>query len=452
MTENKKSLRPLQKEAVEKCLYFLKSNPERGVYNASEQGTGKTPVTIEVLNRLSPRSILIICPAVVRLNWKEELQTWLNLPDQSSMWPIAEVILSKSQVPSRGVIPADIVIISYDLVRNSKVLSSLSRRTWDVLVLDESHKVKNSKAKTTKAVLKELWPRAHYRIALSGTPFTSTIEDCWTVFSRMSPSSFPYYFSFVNTFCYQERTPWGIKYYGLKNHEVLKRIIRKEFFFRYTKEEMAPELPPKQWCQITLPYSEYAVVPTDEEREEHKHYLELLKSFLGQDRGIPQPPKHIQTKRREQGIKKLPAVFELVKELVDSQTPTVVFFCFLETLHLFRKMMSSQNPSIITGEVDQLRRYEAISRFQSGDTNLLISQIHAGGIGINLTRGEAVVLAEMDYSPSVIGQAVDRCHRIGQKGSVMVYYPIVENTIEFEAMKIVMSKAKTFKKVVDNDE
>lgn len=459
------TLRPLQKEAVEKMINFLSSNPERGVYNASEAGCGKTAMTIATINNLLSSNLpnnlpnqnsnlktLIICPSVVKLNWRDELNLWLNtdfLPMTCHIVPSVKDIKNLKNPANYGHIPSNFTIISYDLARKKEVAKVLASLKFDILILDEAHKCKATQSLTTNSVLRTIWPTTTYRICLSGTPFTTSIEDCWTTFSRLAPSKFPDYFSFVRKYCYEDRTPWGIKYYGLKNHEELRSIIRSHFFIRYTKEEMAPELPEKNWIRIPLSYKEYGIKPTKEELEAHKVYIALLEEAIGSGKAIPQPPVHFQTERKRQGLKKLSAVLEVVKDFVDNGIPTIVFFSFLETLQTFVKEMSTYQPSIIYGEVKESKRYDEIKRFQEGKTNLFISQIHAGGIGINLQRAEHVVLAEMEYSPAVIGQAVDRAHRIGQTKTVNIYYPVVEDTIEIEAEKIVMMKAKMFRKVLE---
>lgn len=439
-------LRPLQKECVEKMLHFLRTNPANGVYNASVRGTGKSAMTVGVINQLKPDVTLIICPAIVKLNWQDELKTWLNYEGSFSIWVINKSAEIKNQ---KGL--STFTIINYELARIPKVAKWISEQPIDLLVLDECHKVAKTKAKTTKEVLRTIWPKTKYRICLSGTPFTHSILDCYTIFSRLNPSAFPDYFKFADTYAFREITPWGPQYYGLKNHEKLKSIIRKSFFLRYTKEEMAEEIPPVQWCKVLLG-SEYAVKETTEDIENYQQYLKLLEDAIGKGKALPFPPKHLQTKRREQGLNKLPFIIEFVKELLENNEPTIVGFVYLECLHKFVSAFKENNPSVIYGSISSDDRYKEIKKFQEGETNLFIGQIHAMNTGINLQKAKNVLLAELDYSPAIIDQFIGRSDRIGRTTSVNAYYFVTEGTLEEDIVRVVLSKNRVFNKVLCDKE
>lgn len=449
-----KTLKPLQKEAVEKMLYFLRTNAERGCYNASEMGTGKSIMTLSVVNNLKPKSTLIICPSVIKLNWREEIlstATTLSTKDPANdIWIINSAKEIKEQ-SSRTKLPL-FTIVSYRLSQSDRVHKFLASKKPDLLVLDEAHYVKNSKSKRTQAVLQSIWPSSYYRICLSGTPFTRSIEDCWTLFRRLNPYEFNDYYRFMNRYCYVETTPWGINYYGLKNADELSGIIRKNFYLRYTLEEMAEEVPSIIWNPVHLSKDEYGVKPSKKELEDNKTYITLLNSLTNDDKAIPTPPKSITKQRIEQGQKKIPAVVEFVKNLVDNKVPTLVFFTYLEAMRKFITSMTDYEPAIIYGEVEENKRYAEIKRFQEGKTNLFILQCHAGGIGINLQRAGAVVFAELDYSPAVVGQSIGRAQRIGRTLPLNVYYITVVDTIDAEIARAIMTKSRMFKKIVDNNE
>lgn len=423
-------------------LHFLRTNPARGCYNASQRGCGKTSMTIDVIKNLIPRLVIIVCPAIVKLNWRDELIYWGYASE--------EISLLDSLSDTKKVNGHKFIILSYGLTRNNKILNYLLKLNSDVLVLDEAHSsgLKNTRSVTKKAVLEKLWEKSHYKICLSGTPFTSSIEDCWTTFSRLAPEKFPSYYDFVNEYCYLDKTPWGDKYYGLKNHEKLKSIIRSNFFLRYTLEEMAPELPDVIWTKISLSHEEYAVVPTEKEKQDNEQYLIAMEAALGAGRAVPSPAKHLSTKRIEQGLKKLPAVLDLVKDLIESEESVLVFFCFLEPMKQFIELVKEHSPSIIHGGVSSEERYIEIKRFQDDETKLLVGQIHSMNTGVNLQQASSVVYAELDYSPAVIEQALGRASRIGQKRSINVYYPLVENTLEEGVARVVLSKSKIFNKIL----
>lgn len=432
------TLKPFQIEGVQ---FMIKSLQETGgVYNADEMGLGKSIQTAVITNStLKSIRNLIICQAVMRLTWQEELARWC--PNAKSF--VAEC---SADMPEYG--NQKYFICSYDFA--TKFAVQLGKMSFDILILDESHHVKNTDSKRTKAILTKLWDKCAYRICLSGTPFTNNVLDLYTLAHKLNPAYFTDYYSFRDLYAEVEDGIYGKKYYGIRNLEHLK-IGLKPFFIRRTKEQVLPELPPKQFQRISLP-AEYQVQMTKDEAEAHKKYLEDLKKFLKSSnrRGNPPPPpKSLATVRREQGLKKLKPITEFCNNLLDQGIPIVVFTFHVELLLALEKSLSTRKPVKIYGETTSTKRQEAIKAFQGGDTNLFLGQIQAAGSGITLTRSSTVILSELSYSPTEIDQAVSRCHRIGQRDSVSAYYFTVSGSVDEEVEQIAISKAETFKEILE---
>ena len=104
----------------------------------------------------------------------------------------------------------------------------------------------------------------------------------------------------------------------------------------------------------------------------------------------------------------------------------------------------------LTGEDDMDARQEAVDAFQSDpETKVFVANIKAGGVGLNLTAASHVMFADMEWSPAIHDQATDRAHRIGQKGTVNVYYYVCEQTIEEDIVEILQRKLQTIQAVID---
>lgn len=428
-------------------MKFLESNDSHGTYNASDVGLGKTAMSIECINRLNSPKTLIVCPSVVKLNWGDELVKWYKTDYDRLL-----LYFNKStEITHIKTTNYDLTIVSYGLIRQKGVAEVLAKQKYEVLILDESHYVKNSKAITTNAVLRVIWPNVRYRICLSATPFIGSISDCYTTFSRLAPKLFPNYYDFVDYFCEKEESQYGTKYVGSKHADELKALIRHYFFVRQTADEVGLALPEKIWTQIKLPHDEFSVKLTETEKEKQKEYLkELKRSFATGSNHFPKPPIALATKRHDQGLKKIPAIVEFVKNLLDSAMPTVVYFVHLDCIEEFTKQLKDYNPTVITGEKTEDQRYISKSDFGSGKTDLLVCQIKAGGIGINLIRGKACVFGELSYSPADIEQCIGRVRRQGNTNkSTFIYYFVTKDTIEEEIESIVMEKSKTFKQILD---
>lgn len=442
-----KELLPFQEDSVYRMLSFLAKTETHACYNCCEQGLGKTIQAIVALNALQCRRILVLCPAVMRLTWGvQEIPAWSTIPDVK-----VQVLLSSADKDNIK-LHNNYVVTSYDLATRLDVLNKLCVSDyWDAIVYDEAHYLKNYKAKRTKAALKTLWPCAKYHIALSGTPFLTRVVDGFTLFSRILPQTFPDFFEFARNFSYQRVTPFGVDYYGVKNADALRRVIRTNFYIRYTKDEVLKELPPKNFQRILLPNS-YAVMPDNRrEAEELEAEVHAVRKALEHDKAIV-VPKNLAQHRRLQGEKKVNPIVEFVQDQLDSQNPCVVFAYHRSVIQALCEAFSKYSPSVIHGDIGAGERQCAIDRFQNGSTLLFIGQIMAAGTGITLTRSRTCVLAELDWSPAVINQAVDRLHRIGQQNQVDVYYFVVERSIDETLTNVVMNRARVFKSVLDKEE
>lgn len=447
-----------QIQAIKETIHFLETNPANACYNACEMGLGKTIQAIVAASTLRCHRILIVCPAIMRLVWEREFRSWWVMPNgkrpSDSSWKF-DVILSGKDIEYVSKVKnskTQVVITSYDLAADEPFISYLESRTWDMLIMDEAHYLKSSKAKRTKAVLNRIWPKAHYKLALSGTPFTTRVVDGYTLFRRMIPGRWADFTAFANEFSYNRvKFISGrriIDYFGVKDAPKLKTLIRSSFYVRYTKEEVLKDLPPKVFTKIPLPV-EYAVMPkTKKEATELEIEAHAIKQILEGDKPLPPIPKYLAEHRRMQGERKVPVVVEFVKELLDQDIPVVVFAWHKNVIASLQETLSAFDPAVITGETPAKAREEEVERFQRGDTLLFIGNYIAAGVGITLTASSTVVCAELDWSPATVAQGIDRLHRIGQRDTVNVYYFVVEKSIDESISNTVMSRARTFKEVL----
>lgn len=440
-------LLPFQKEAVNTMLGFLCKNRTHSCLNASEQGTGKTIQAIATFNRLNYAErafrMLIVCPAIMRLVWRDELKLWLRNKDLT----ILVVTNGKDLAQTENF---DITIVSYDLLPKKHARSLLKTQRYDLLIFDEAHYLKNRKAKRTKVALQEIWKICKYRICLTGTPFRQSIVDGFTLFNRIDPDSFPEFWEFAHAYCNVARTPFGHTFTGVKNAPRLQKLIRERFFLRYKKEDVLPDLPPKTFQQITLPWSEYAVIPrAGSEKEALEMEAMLIKKALA--KGVDMAaPVNLSQHRKMQGVKTVPAVAEFVSQKLDQGIPVVVFGWHRDVIAGLEAALKGggYRVTVITGDTPNKLRHKYIQEFQDGKINCIILQYIAGGIGVTLHRSSTCVLAELDWVPATISQGVDRLHRIGQKKNVTIYYFNVEKSITEDILKTVVQRTKDYKAVL----
>lgn len=438
------TLYPFQKETVSKTLRFLHSNQSHACYVANEMGLGKSITSSVTASTMGTRRVLIVCPAVMRLTWEVEVYKWCRFDVRSI--PRVKTILTSNDV--RDIAQAEWVICSYSLASQSNVLSVLASQCYDLLILDEAHAIKNGESKRTRAVIADLWPKCTYKLLLSGTPFTRNIVDCWIPFHNILPTIFPTFQEFVERYSYVRYTKWSTDYYGLKNAEELSKIIRDNFYIRYKKEQVLTELPPKVWQKIELPDT-YSVKITAKKREMLYRESQTILDAISYDRPVFLPPTMAEH-RRLQGEAKIDAVVEFASDLLEQDIPIVIFAYHKSVVEGIRaKLAPLYNGAVITGETSMADRQAAVEAFQAGGLSYLVCNFIAGGVGITLTRACNCILAELDWTPATINQAVDRLHRITQTNQVTIYYFVVQNSIESTIENMLVSRARDFKNVLD---
>ncbi len=207
---------------------FLKTIPN--VLLADSPGTGKTITTIAALENTKSGRFLVLCPASLKYSWAEEIKKWkpadtINVIDgikierhlqwqRSSRWTIANY---------------ELLLHDWDSIP----------KNWDVIISDESTRISNPSAKTTKA-LKRL--SAKKKIALTGTPISNKPDDIWSIIDWISPRYLGSFYQFTEQYCIRE--PRFHRIVGYKNlNDLGLRLSR--FMLRRTKEEVMKDLPPK---------------------------------------------------------------------------------------------------------------------------------------------------------------------------------------------------------------
>lgn len=436
------SLLPFQGKIIEETLHFLRTNEAHGVYHASEQGLGKTICTIVAANVLKSRAILVICPASVILNWVREFRAWSTTDKNFEYLPILHGnSLANIATPN-------VVVLSYDMAKLKPGVKALTSRKWDLLILDESHRLKNRKSLRAESILGKVWDCATYRIALSGTPITDSVVDAYSTFSKFLPSVFKNYYEFANAFANFESTPWGDKYYGIKEADKLKKIIRSRFFVRYTKDEVMKDLPPKIFTKIILPRT-YALKVPETDEEVLQASVTTIVDALEKGQALPVVPVSLAGQRRQQAMKKLPPIIDFIENILEQNIPLVVFTYHKEVLQNLAIEFDKYNPVTISGDTSSKNRELAIRCFQEGKTNLFIGQMVAAGVGITLTRSSNCVFAELDWSAANVSQSCDRLHRYGAKYPVNIYYFSVQDSLEERIIDTVIAKTKVFNCLVE---
>jgi SWI/SNF-related matrix-associated actin-dependent regulator 1 of chromatin subfamily A len=408
-----KTLYPHQRETVDFTINRFKTH--KGVYNASDVGTGKTLSTIETWKALGSPLTLILCPAVVVHNFAREFREFA---------PSANI-----QITTKDNQTGDVLITSYDIF--SRHYQKFPRVS--LLVCDEAHYLKNYQAKRTQTVLTYIRLHDPYRIFLSGTPFVNSAVDAFVCFRSCDPKTFISFEQFANRYTnihtIRLRNRMVTQYKGIRNADSLKELY-KSFLIRFTKEDVIKTLPQLMHSTCYFPNTS-------------NFNRAIVQQALDDFHNGRRDSTSVSTIRYESGLAKVKYATDYVKNMLEQGEPVILFAHHREVIKKLAEALHEYAPSVITG--DTIDRQNQVDRFQNEQTNLIIMNIRAGGVGINLTRARHVIFAEFDWTYAAQSQAIGRAYRNGNSNAyVQAHYLLLEDSLDE-----VMYRAINFKEEME---
>jgi SWI/SNF-related matrix-associated actin-dependent regulator 1 of chromatin subfamily A len=461
------TLRPFQARGVE----FIDEVDGRALI-ADDMGLGKTIQGLAwCAIHTEKRPVLVVCPANIKINWMREIVDRLGI-DKS------KVQILEGRTPSE--IYGEFVIINYDVL--DWWVKDLKSHGFQALIADESHHIRNSTSKRTKA-FKRLAKYFETIIAMTGTPIENYPVEIYNIVNILNPKIFPNYYQFTQRFCAGKPDGFGRNVKGVSNPEELYRILTKTVMIRRKKSDVLKELPPKQICVMPL-----EITNRKEYQLAENQLIEFIKKKFGEDLGNEGIDKELKAYAKLHDIEvgdeldandlnaikdmkvekannapilvqmnhlkqlavkgKMEATIEWIEDFLESEEKLVVFainkIVITELINKFPDAMR------IDGSVSMKNRQKAIDTFQNDVTcKLFILNIDAGGVGITLTAASNVLMLQFPWTPGKYVQAIDRLHRMTQTKKVMVWNAIACDTIEEKILKVLSLKEQIITDVLD---
>jgi SWI/SNF-related matrix-associated actin-dependent regulator 1 of chromatin subfamily A len=427
----KKQLFPFQKVGVA----FIEKRNGRALI-ADEMGLGKT-IQAAAWLQLHPekRPAIILCPASLKLNWAKEIRETLSTKDE------VQILQGTKPYP----ITEDIIIINYDIL-NSWV-ETLQAINPQVLIIDEAHYIKNSSAIRTKAT-KKLAKGIPHVIALTGTPIVNRPIEGFNIFQILDRNLFPNFWTYVHQYCGARHNGFGWDFSGATNKEELNQILTSTIMIRRRKANVLKDLPEKMYSFVPMELSNET-----EYRIAEEEFIEYLRGVKGKE--AAEKAKKAEHLVKIEALKqlavkgKMKQAINWIRDFIEDGSKLVVFAVHKEVID---KLMNEFKGVAVKlyGECSQKERNEAVERFQNDpNIKLFIGNIQAAGVGLTLTAASAVAFLELPWTPGELQQAEDRCHRIGQKNAVNIYYLLAENSVEYKLARLLDKKKKVLSAVID---
>jgi SWI/SNF-related matrix-associated actin-dependent regulator of chromatin subfamily A-like protein 1 len=420
---------PYQQEGIE---FLVKT---KNSYLTDEMGLGKTIQVIGFTNLMASKKVLVVCPASLKLNWVREFERF------STRKRRAQIIKSNATTIAAY---ADLIVVSYDTLRNG--VDKFRDIAFDLIVLDESHYIKNMDAQRTRAVIQL---EAPWKIALTGTPILNRPAEIFATVNWLQPGVLGEYVAFLNRHCsqmvYNPYTGSTMESWRGAHHvEELRDKLYASVMLRRRKEDVLPQLPEKTRQVIEVEGLKR------ESEEIHRRLMQEFKkvddliSALQFRQSMSADFLHLLTmERHKTALEKVPHCAVYITELLESRDKIVVFAHHRDVIESLRQYLVKKKIGLVTftGEMNDEQKNQAVQQFQHNDAvQVFIGSIRAAGTGITLTSADLVLFLELDYTPAVMLQAEDRTHRIGQRNNVLIQYFVFKNGLDAMIVNMLIKK------------
>lgn len=456
---------------------------------ADEMGLGKTCQSLAMLSHLFQNSIrgpfLIVAPLATLGHWKSEIEKWTSMNclvyhdsegglESRQMMQQYEFYYSKNQSTLASHVPHEqpmfkfhVLITSYHIVM-ADAEDVFDNIQWKYVVIDEAHKLKNAQAKLWQTM------RTHIHLdaclLLTGTPLQNGVDEIWSLLHYIEPVAFPNQEQFYRSFG------------TLQTAEQVANLQKElsPYMLRRIKEDVEKSIPAKEETIIDVEL-------TTLQKQYYRAILERNRSFFGRFSttkhgksttssanlvnidmelrkccnhpfllsGVEERECAVDGDRMSEVIaasgktillSKMLAKFHSSSDAFPSQPQhkILIFSQFKIMLDILEDMMNFSHYSYerLDGSVRGNDRQAAIDRFNSTTSSsfVFLLSTRAGGVGINLTSANIVILFDSDWNPQNDLQAVARCHRIGQTRAVQIYRLVTNNTYEQQMFSMASKK------------
>ena len=444
---------PYQIEAAERVIEDMDG---QGIL-ADEVGLGKTIeagiVARELMARGRCRSVLILCPATLCYQWRREMQQKFALDflcdPRPEDWARAELIIA-----------------SIDTAKRHAARGALGERIWDLVVVDEAHKLKNRQTQNHQLVASL---RRRCLLLLSATPLQNDLTELYALVSLVRPGLFGSFQSFWREFLVDRRTP--------RDPAALRQVLAR-VMVRHRRQELEREL------GQSLPARQVALLPLQLRPDERRLYdavsaavrREYTRRLEGAATVLPLILIQREVCSSAAAVRKtlyaispsswlggdlgeLRALADAVRDQAKAAVleglvgrigeRVLVFTEFRATQeYLATRLRASGFPVILFhGEQAGWERDRAIRQFAAEERGVLLST-ESGGQGLNMQFCHHVVNYDLPWNPMRVEQRIGRVHRLGQQQDVCIYNLYAQQTVEEYLLRLLDEKINLFRQVV----
>lgn len=400
---------------------------------ADEVGLGKTIeaglILKEYMIRGLVKKVLILVPASLASQWSQELIEKFHIP----------AVVYKKNV---GWNSYNVIISSIDMAKRAENMEQLIKEEFDLIIIDEAHKLKNKQTKNYELVQKL---RKKYCLLLTATPIQNKLEEIFYLVSLLKPGHLGNYEDFMKRFSTAKRS--------VQDDHILKELISK-VMVRNRRENTGVEWTKRNVETIFIEMSPTERVLYDAVSKFRSDFMSTLilqreacssreavyftLKNCGHDALLP----YIEQVNRNSKAEK---ALELVKKTNDK----VLIFTEYRATQLYLQWYLKMNGIVsvpFRGGFKRSKKDWMQTLFQNRAQVMIATE--AGGEGLNLQFCHNIINFDLPWNPMRLEQRIGRVHRFGQTDDVNIYNFATKNTVEEHVMRILYEKIQLFENVV----
>ncbi|WP_035802233.1 DEAD/DEAH box helicase [Butyrivibrio sp. FCS014] len=369
---------------------------QKDVLLGDEMGLGKTVQAIAAMAHISARAegichFLVVCPASVLVNWGREIEKFSNI--RTFTLHGAGIEDSFDRWKQQG----GAAITNYESM--GKIVDGIDNRMkLNMLIIDEAHYIKNPDAQRTRYI-RRLDNESERILLMTGTPLENRVEEMCNLLDFVRPDMT----SQIRSVAHISNLP-----------EFKQKLA--PVYLRRTRSQVLTELPPisekEEWCSMTADDTAAYIAAIGTKSFQTMRRVSFLQEDLTES-----------AKGRR--------LLELCDEAVAEGRKAVVYSFYRETIARVHKLLGKRCSGVISGDVAAEERQGIIDAFSDAkEGSVLLCQVQAGGVGLNIQAASMVIFCEPQIKPSLTWQALSRVYRMGQVRNVTVYHLLCPDTID----------------------
>lgn len=375
---------------------------QKKVVIGDEMGLGKTIEALAFLAHLHAKGAshtVVVCPAAVVSNWAREISRHSDLG--------VSVVHGQDKSNAAGVWVrrGGVAVTTFETLPSlTDVFAQVEE--MKAVVVDEAHYIKNPAARRT-VLSRQLIDRCAFALLLTGTPIENRLEEFENIISYLQPKL--------------------VEGLGVYAPHAFPRLVAPAYL-RRNQEDVLQELPERIDVDESLPMS----------REDFSEYAQAVHAgnFMAMRRAA------MMSEARSSKVQRL---LEIVAEARANHRKVIVFSFFRDVLSVVLEQLDGEVFGPLNGSVPARERQRMVDAFTRDEPGaVLVSQITAGGVGLNIQAGSVVILCEPQVKPSMEAQAVARAHRMGQTQTVQVHRLLSDEGVDKRMVEILTEKQAIF--------